>query len=570
MAGGERRLDSWKEIAAHFNRDVTTVRRWERRERLPVHRHVHDSRSSVYAYTGELDAWWASRAHSADVPTGVPATASAPPALDIPPIAARPTLTSVVPLLLLAALALSLPRSRVSPASFEVGSLAVLPFSSSSTSADGQYLSEGLTDAVIDSVALIPGLRVIARSSVIRYQQVPVDLRTVARDLNVDALMIGSSTSDRDRVAFSVELLDPRSGRRFWQGRYAGHMTELLTLEGTLLTDVARALGRDPYQAPRSRPTTLEAYWTYLQGRRDWNRRTPESLRESARLFRHASELDPGFALAYAGAADAEALIGYYRAAPLDESLARAEADARHALALNDGLAEAHAALGQVFATRWDWTRADHEYRRALALNPNYATARHWYSNYLSIVGDDEEAIAQARLATALDPLSPIVRSGALANALRRAGRHDEALTEYTRALEVDPTFWNARMGRAMTYAEKRMEIEATREAGIVAGLRPSWTASAAAIYASFGAEAEARRLLQTIDRPEIVSAISLAQVYASVGETERAVRYLQQAFDARDPDLAPVVREAWFGRVRDDPRVASLVQGLALPSRRR
>ena len=560
MAGAERRLDSWKEIAAHFNRDVTTVRRWERRERLPVHRHVHASRSSVYAYVHELDGWWSGRAESAH-----PAAAVA-----LPPdrsasatAAAHPSMVKVLPLLLLAALALSLPRT--TPAS-GVRAIAVLPFISSSTSGDAEYLSEGLTDAVIESVAPISGLRVIARSSTLRYRQRTSDFESVARELDVDAVLVGSATMDRDRVAFAVDLLQARSGRRLWQGRYAGTTSELLTLENALLTDVARALGRDADQGARTRPATLEAYWTYLRGRRDWNRRTPESLREAARLFTRASELDPAFALAYAGAADAESLIGYYRAAPLEESLARAEANARHALALNNELAEAHAALGQVFAARWDWTNADLEYRRALALNPNYATARHWYSNYLSIVGDDEAAIVQARLATALDPLSPIVRSGALANALRRAGRNDDALAEYARALEMDPTFWNARMGQAMTYAGKQMPVEATREAGIVAGLRPSWTAIAAAIYGTFGAETEARRLLKTVEHAEGISSISLAQVYASVGDTERAVSYLQRAFDARDPDLAPVVREPWFDRVRRDPRVATMVQSLALP----
>jgi TolB-like protein/tetratricopeptide (TPR) repeat protein len=559
MSGAERRLDSWKEIAAHFNRDVTTVRRWERREGLPVHRHAHQSRNSIYAYVHEVDAWWTNR--GAFEPP-IPAASLAAPTGDPAP-GARSSVLKLLPLLIFATFALSLPRA--TPAT-GVRAIAILPFISSPAGADAEYLSEGLTDAVMESVAPISGLRVIARASVLRYRQRTSDFETVARELNVDAVLIGSAAMDRDRIAFSVELLHARSGRRLWQGRYAGTTSELLALEGTLLTDVTRALGRDPEPGSRAQPATLEAYWAYLQGRRSWNRRTPESLREAARFFRRASELDPAFALAYAGAADAETLIGYYRAAPLDESLARAESSARQALALNGDLAEAHAALGQVYATRWDWAQADAEYRRALDLNPNYATARHWYSNYLSIVGDDEGAIGQARLATALDPLSPVVRAGALANALRRAGRHDEALAEYARALEMDPTFWNARMGQAMAYAGKRMRAEAIREAGIVAGVRPSWTATAAAIYGSFGAEGEARRLLKTIEQSEGISSINLAQVYASVGDTERAVGYLQRAFESRDPDLAPVVREPWFARVRNDARVATMVQSLALP----
>ena len=311
--------------------------------------------------------------------------------------------------------------------------------------------------------------------------------------------------------------------------------------------------------------------------------RTRAGLEKETRDARHARELDlpveilaparaadidPTFALAFAGLADAEGLIGYYRVAPLEQSLARAEVAARHALDLNEQLAEAHASLAQVHAARWEWTQADREYQRAVALNPNYATVRHWYSNYLSIVGADEAAIDQARVAVSIDPLSPIVRSGALANALLRAGRSDEALVEFDRALELDPAFGNARLGRASAYARKRMRTEALREAALVAGLRPSWDAVALAISVGFDAAPDARRVLQTLEQDSNMSAVAVARVYATLGERERAVRHLQRAFAQRDPDLAPVIREPWFERLRSDRRVAALVEGLGLPMR--
>jgi TolB-like protein/Flp pilus assembly protein TadD len=554
----ERRLDSWKEIAAHFNRDVTTVRRWERREGLPVHRHLHRSRGSVYAYAGELDEWWANRCAS---PAARHEDQGTPP----PVPRARPSFVQIVPLIGLAALSLSMPPAASGIAG--ISSLAVLPFVPSSASADEDYVSDGLTDAVIDSLAAASGLRVIARASVNAYRARPTPLDAIAAQLHVDALITGATTIEGRRIGLTVTLVQPSNGRRLWQGRYSADVNELLSLERSLLDDLSRALGRDP-RTQRSRPATLDAYWAYVQGRRDWNRRTLESLREAVRLFRQAAELDPQFALAYAGAADAESLLGYYRAAPLDESLARAEAAARRALALNGTLAEAHAALGQVYLSRWNWQEADLAYRRALQLNPNYATARHWYSNYLSIVARDDEAIAQARLAVALDPLSPIVRSGALANALRRAGRHDEALAEYARALALDPSFWNARMGQAITYANKAMRDQAMREAALVAGLRPTWTAAAASIYGTFGAVPEARRLLRTVEQSEEMSAVSLAQAHAAIGETGRAVSLLRLAFERRDPDLAPAVREPWFDRLRGDARMTAMVQALGLPRR--
>jgi TolB-like protein/tetratricopeptide (TPR) repeat protein len=563
MDGVDRRLDSWKEIAAYFNRDVTTVRRWERSERLPVHRHLHGSRSSVYASTAELDAWWARRSALTR-----PALSDADgPKSPSPRFRARAVIRTA-PLILLAIGALSLPVRRT--ISDSVTTVAVLPFTASSSSAEVEYLSEGLTEALTDRVATVNGLRVTARSSVLSYRRRPASLEAIAADLDVDAVFAGSIAMSGERVEFSVDLVDAASGRRLWQGRYAGNVADLLGLQETLLDDVTRVFGRGVTQRPAAPRVTLDAYWMYLKARHDWNRRTPESLRDAARLFNRAAELDSRFALAFAGAADAESLIGYYRAAPLDESLTRAEAAARHALSLDDSLAEAHAALGQVHATRWRWSDAEAEYRRALELNPSYATARHWRSNLLSVIGADDEAIAEARAAVALDPRSPIVRSGALANALRRAGRYDEALAEYARTLELDPAFWNARMGQAMTFAASGMQSEAIREAALVTGMRPSWTASAAAIYGGFGASSEARRLLRTVEGNAGVSQVTLAQVYTSLGEIDRAAVCLQRAFDEREPDLPPVVREPWFRQVRRDPRVAALVVRLGLPEPRR
>jgi len=549
MPGSQARLDSWKEIAAHFKRDVTTVRRWERREGMPVHRHVHGSRSSVYAHPAELDAWWASRPAEADESAST----------------LRWMTVAGAGLLLVGALAVvARPAFRTAPDD-SIRAVAVLPFTSGG-SADEAYLSDGLNEAVIDGVSPLPNLRVIARSSVVRYGARPADLAAIGRELGVEALVIGSTSFDGHQIAVSLDLVQPGSGRRLWGARYAGDSAQLLSLERMMVRDLGIALGRKSAAPPGRQPASVDAYWTYLQARRDWNRRTPESLREAARLFGRAADIDPTFALAFAGLADAESLIGYYRVAPLEQSMARAEAAARHALDLNERLAEAHAALGHIHAVRWEWAAADREYQRAVALNPNYATVRHWYSNYLSIIGEDEAAIEQARVAVSIDPLSPIVRSGALANALLRAGRSDEALAEYDRALELDPGFGNARLGRASAYARKRMRTEALREAALVAGLRPAWNAAALAISAGFDAAPDARRLLQTLEQTSDMSAVAIARVYAVLGEQDNAVRHLQRAFAQRDPDLAPVIREPWFERVRGDRRVAEMVKSLALP----
>lgn len=572
MLDAQERLDSWKEIAAHFKRDVTTVRRWERREGMPVHRHRHGVRSSVYAHRKELDDWWAGRpAESGEfVPTATaPASIRRHPPDPIGRRYSKARAIAVVGavLLLVGALAVMV-RLALRPSLHEaIRTVAVLPFTSGS-SADEAYLSAGLTDAVIDGVSPLPGLRVIARSSVMRYSSPPADLPTVGRELGVQTLVIGSTSFDGHQIAVSLDLVHAESGRRLWSARYAGDALQLLSLQRMILNDLGTALGRGAVAPGGRQPTSVEAYWTYLQARRAWNRRTPESLREAVRLFGRAADIDSTFALAFAGLADAESLIGYYKVAPLQESLVRAEVAARHALDLNERLAEAHAALGQVHAVRWEWAEADREYRRAVALNPNYATVRHWYSNYLSIVGEDDKAIEEARLAVSIDPLSPIVHSGALGNALLRAGRYDEALAAFERALDLDPAFGNARLGRASAYARKRMRTEALGEAALVTGLRPAWNAAALAISAGFDAAPDARRLLQTLEQNSDMSAVAIARVYAAMGERENAVRHLQRAFAQRDPDLAPVVREPWFELLRGDRRVAALVTGLGLPTR--
>ena len=365
MTGSQERLDSWKEIAAHFKRDVTTVRRWERREGMPVHRHLHGARSSVYALPAELDEWWASR--PADADEFVSAQASSPhiPSDPLNPTGLRDsrrrwmTLAGAGLLLAGALAVVARPAFRLYPGD-TIRSVAVLPFTSGG-SAEETYLGDGLTQAVIEGVSPLPDLRVIARTSVLRYVVHPSDPGTIGRELGVQALVIGSMSFNGHQIAVSLDLVHCENGRRLWGARYAGDSGQLLSLERMIVRDLGQALGRQAAASAGRQPTSVDAYWTYLQARRDWNRRTPDSLREAVKLFGRAAEIDPTFALAFAGLADAESLIGYYRVAPLEQSLAKAEVAARHALDLNERLAEAHASLAQVHAARWEWAQADRD-----------------------------------------------------------------------------------------------------------------------------------------------------------------------------------------------------------------
>ncbi|MGH2524936.1 MAG: tetratricopeptide repeat protein, partial [Anaerolineales bacterium] len=320
-----------------------------------------------------------------------------------------------------------------------IDSIAVLPLDNLSRDPEQEYFADGMTEALTAELSKISALKVISRTSAMRYRNTDKPMPQIARELNVDALIEGSVVREGDQVRITVQLIHGPTDKHLWAESYQRELRGVLALQ----SDVARAIAREvrvavtPAEATRlaaARPVNPEAYQTYLKGRFYWNKRDDEGLKKSAKYFEQAIEIDPSYALAYAGLADAYGISTGIGLLPTKEALPKARAAALKALGIDPSLAEAHTSMGMVAHFEWDWLTAEEEYQRAIELNPNYATAHHFYSVYLSKMGRHEEAIAQATRAHELDPLSLIIGTS-LAGAYCAGGQHERAEQELQKVL---------------------------------------------------------------------------------------------------------------------------------------
>lgn len=570
----DSRLDSWKAIAEYLRRDVSTVRRWEKHEGLPVHRHLHHKLGSVYAFRGEIDDWQARRRSAPAPPNDHHQVAQAeerPAAED----ARQPTkwgyrIARAATVVGAGALALltgwhALPVQRGERLLAQPPFIAVMPIVNESVTAADDELADRLTDGIITGLSEVPGVKVISRTSSFRYKGVRIVPRNVARELNgVEALLTGRlRVRDRD-VELAVELIDTRDERRLWSRTYTRNAAGL---HAAVIEDVVRTLTGKEIAARHAR--LGEVYEMYLRGRYHWYKRTPEGFERAIAAFTQAIERDPTFAPAYAGLADTYTVMGYFAyLIPFDEARAKARAAAATALALDGSLAEAHTSTASVMEfERWDWAGAERAYRRAIELQPNYATARHWYANNLSLRGRHEEAIAQGVRAVELDPLAPILRV-ALAHAYLLARREADAIRQLEVALEIEPASPNAHLFLGVAYERQGRFQEALGEMIRANELLENWVWKAflADLYVRMDRVAEARRIVEAFHaRRPVVSRVTTAAIYAAVGERERALRLLERACDARDPDIGFMQSVSAFDGLRREPGFVALLRRAGL-----
>jgi TolB-like protein len=553
------RLDSWKEIAAYLKRDITTVQRWERREGLPVHRHLHERRGSVYGYETELNAWLDGRRTQAAV-------------------SKRGWERLILPVVSLVALATAtviygLRPGVVGEERGRAASLAVLPFENVGRNPDREYLSDWLTEGLIDRLSRLDGLKVISRASIFPYKGQRMDLSAIRRDLNVRAVVVGNVEHRGEELWISAELVDVRDGGHLWGGQYHRRLADIGVLEEEIARDVARTVRVEwglggSVAAAASPQRTGAAHHAYLRGRFHWNKRTPEGFRHAIEEFRAALAADPNYALPYAGLADTYILAGYSRFLPATESHAQARAAASKALELDDTIAEAHVTVARLRSIDWDWSGAERAFRRAIELNPNCAPARHWYANHLTNMGRHDEAIREAQTAVELDPLSAAVNSGALGAAYLFAGRYEEANAQYRKTLELDPNFAAAHALLGMTYIRQHLHREALVELGRALALidAPGWQAHVAYVHAVMGRRAEARALLNRLEPPRYVSSVVVAGVHAALGENDRAFALLEQAYAQREPELSEIRTHLVFDSLHHDPRFVRILHRMNLP----
>src|SRR5271168_2152566 len=458
-----------------------------------------------------------------------------------------------------------------------IRSLAVLPLESLSNDASQDYFADGMTDELITDLGQISALRVISRTSVMTYKHAHKPLPEIARELNVDAVVEGTVLRSGDRVRISAQLIEAASDKHLWAQSYEGELRDTMALQNKVASAIAEQIRIDVNPQEQAalknlRVVNPDAYQSYLKGRYFWNKRTAEGLKVALAYFNQAIEEDPKYAQAYSGLADTYALLGdwQYAVMPFKEALPKAKVAVLRALELDSSLSEAHTSLGySLRAFDWDFDSAGKEFRRAIEINPSYATAHHWNAMNLGLLGRPEEALVEMRKAENLDPLSLIINSD-LAEFLLLTHSYDESVKQSGKVIEMDPAFAIGHKQLGDAYLLKQMDKEAVAElqkAVRLSGGSPICIADLARAYVASGKMNEAGKLLSGLEKSSNTSysnAPHIAMIYASMGDSEQAMHWLERAYEERfNPSI---LLRAGFDPLRSDPRFEDLMRRIGRP----
>ncbi len=463
----------------------------------------------------------------------------------------------------------------------QIGSIAVIPFASAGDNADTDYLSDGLTESLIDSLAHLPQLKVKSRNSVFRYKGKDVDAQKIGQELTVDALLTGRVVQHGDMIQVSADLTKVQDNTEIWGEQYERKVSDIIPLQQQIAGDIADKLrskltGSEKQQVTRQGTQNPEAYQLYVKGRYYWNKRTPGDLKTAMSFFNQAIDKDPTYALAYSGLADVYSVMIAYGSDP-NEVTPKADAAAKKALELDPTLAHPHAILA---ASRmeyyWDFSGGESEYRKAFALDPSDATAHQWFSEDLSFIGGrSQESIDEAARARQLDPLSPIIDdSQGLAYSLaRQYDKGDEILRE---GIRENPAFGKLHSDLAASYWDEHKYPEAIQEYKTAAELMGDKGSAefASALDAGFrvgGLQGALRKAIEVSiaarnAKSRYVSSFELANLYAQLGEKDRSFDWLNAAYQEHDFMLVSLRTSYGLDSLRSDPRYAELVRKIGLP----
>jgi eukaryotic-like serine/threonine-protein kinase len=462
-----------------------------------------------------------------------------------------------------------------------INSVAVLPFANASGDPNAEYLSDGITEGVIDRLSGLPNLKVISRTSAFRYKRREIEPQKVAKELGVDALVTGRVVQRGDDLSVSAELVDAREDKQLWGEQYSRRLADVVSVQKEIATAISgnlrvRLTSEEKTRLAKSSATTPEAYQLYLKGRYHANQTTAAELKKGIEYFQQAIDQDPGYALAYAGLADSySALGGGWMYLPPTDSFPKAKAAAMKALQLDDTLAEAHAALAYVDFFDWDWPSAEQEFKRAIELNPNSALSHDRYAECLKTRLRFSESISEAQRAQELDPLSPEILAQ-LGNVYLMAQRYDESIAQYQKALDLNPNLPVVRSMLAMAYAMKHMYPQALAEYDKIAD-QDKVTASGNQfvagtlgwVYAVSGRRTDALKIAQEFRELSTHAYVDFywsGVIYAGLGDKDDAFRLLEKSYQehaATLPYLA--VDPFWYG-MHSDPRYADLLRRMGLP----
>ena len=527
------RLDSWKAIAAYLNRTVRTVHRWETHEGLPVHRHHHKKSGSVYAYQSEIDAWWESAA----------------------------------------------PEAETRRNSSERLMLAVLPFERFGGGPDDEYLAAGFTEDLITDLARLDPARlgVIARTSAMAFKGTGQDVKRIGRKLGVGYVVEGSVRREGDRLRVTAQLISVQDQTHLWAERYDRAIGDVLRMQ----SDIARAIASEIHlQLSSDRDALLPvapavhpgAYQAYLKGRFFMYQMTGDAIRKAVEYFQEAIRLDPNYAAAYAGVAEACVWLPAFAGVLPRESFPRALDAAQKALKLDSGLSEAFASLGAYHTYfGWDWSEAEKALRQAGELNPSNIHARVILADLLSFVGRHDEAIAEGSRACEIDPLSLFVHSG-FGFTLYLARKYDEALKQLERTLELDPNYLLTYLNLGLVLTAKgdyEKAVGVFRRARELAPHFPDALALLAYACGRSGRSGEALALLnelRALERQQFVPHFLYATVYVGLEDEERSLGALEASYDERTWLLGTVKSLPIFDPLWGTERFKHLVSRMKFP----
>ena len=456
-----------------------------------------------------------------------------------------------------------------------VDSIAVMPFVNQSKDANAEWISDGLTESIINNLTQLPNLKVIARISVFRYKGKETDPLVVGKELGVRAVLTGRLMQHGETMLISAELVDIRDNKQLWGEKYERQLADMLSVQREIAREITNNLrptlsGVDQSRMEKQYTANSEAYQLYLKGRFYWNKRTPADMQKSITFFQQAIEKDPGYALAYSGLADAYALLTAYSSEPAMELMPKAKDAALKALSLDEKLAEAHASLGQIIAYYdYDFPAAEREYRRSIELNPNYATAHQWLAENLAATKRIDEAVIEIRRALDLDPLS-VIMNRIYADILVDGRRFDEAIEQYKKALELDPNFPTSHYFLGRVYEAKGMHDEAVDEysrSALLGRIPPETVEKLKQVYKKSGWNAYVLANLEAAQAPERrLPPFVIATFYARLGKKDEAIEWLEKGYEERDFRMMMLSVTFEFDNFRSDPRFKDLMRRMRLP----
>ncbi len=454
--------------------------------------------------------------------------------------------------------------------------LAVLPLSNINPDSKDEYFAEGMTEELISTLSKISQLRVIARTSVMKYKATSKTIAEIGRELGVRTILEGSIRKAGNKVRIATKLVDSDTEEQLWSQTYDRHLEDVFAIQSDIAQRIARSLKvrlikGELLGLQKKLTTNPEAYSLYLNGRYFLNKRTEDALSKATHYFSEVLVKDPQFAPAYSGLADSHAVMGWFEFVPPREVFPEARKAAEKALEIDPNLAEAHTSIARVrFLYDWDWRGAEAGFRHAIQLNPNYGDAHQLFAHYLKAMARFDEALKEARRAEELDPLSLAVATG-IGHVLYLSRQYDDAIEQYSKAVTLDPNDATAHLWFGRPYLQKGMykeAIAAVEKAVSLSGGSTMALATLAHAYAASGKTKEAHGVLDRLlerSKQQYVPSYWIALVHVSLGDKKQAFAWLERAFLERSSWLVWINVEPRFDTLRSDQRFSSLLSRIGL-----